>query len=55
MDSETGYERMVLSQASTTSVTATGRPRRKCSLAINPIHQYVQSKRLRVSGGQGPK
>ncbi|CAN0026297.1 unnamed protein product [Pylaiella littoralis] len=51
MGSETGYERMILSQASTTS--STGRPRRKCSLATNPIHQFVQSKRLRVDRRQG--
>lgn len=47
MESETGYERLALSQASTASA-ATGRAKRKCSLAINPIHQVVPRKRLRV-------
>eukprot|EP00903_Cladosiphon_okamuranus_P019216 g17670.t1 len=45
--SATGYERLALSQASATSA-AESRPKRKCSLAINPIHQIVPSKRLRV-------
>lgn len=48
MGSETGYERLALSQTSTTSTVTTGRTKRKCSLAINPIHQIVTSKRLRV-------
>ena len=49
MGSETGYERLALSQTSTTSTVTTGRrTKRKCSLAINPIHQVVTSKRLRV-------
>lgn len=46
--SETGYERMVLSQVSTTSAVGGSRPKRKCSLVINPIHQLVPSKRLHV-------
>ncbi len=46
--SETGYERMVLSQVSTTSAAGGSRPKRKCSLAINPIHQLMPSKRLHI-------
>ena len=52
MGSETGYERMVLSQVSTTSAAGGGgRSKRKCSLAINPIYQ--SGKRLRVEGEHG--
>ncbi|CAM9260460.1 unnamed protein product [Ectocarpus sp. 12 AP-2014] len=46
MCTDTGYERVMLSQASSTS--ASGKAKRRCSLATNPIHQYVPSKRLRV-------
>ncbi|CAM9725294.1 unnamed protein product [Scytosiphon promiscuus] len=46
LDSQPGYERLLLSQDSTASTA--GKPKRKCSLAINPIHQSVPSKRLRV-------
>lgn len=50
LGSETGYERLALSQASAVSAV-TGRTKRKCSLAINPIHQILPSKRLRVENG----